>query len=59
MCSVITLNNRHYAMTSIERYVGQSTIALFYLVWRRLRVTSRERVSFMGIWTSSVQNRFI
>ena len=28
-------------------------------LWRRLRVTSRERVSFMGVWTPSVQNRFI
>ena len=28
-------------------------------LWRCLRVTSRERVPFMGVWTSSVQNRFI
>ena len=30
MCLVITLNSHHYDMTSIERYVGQSTIAFIY-----------------------------
>ena len=29
-CLVITFNSRHYDMTSIERYVGQSTIAFVY-----------------------------
>ena len=28
-------------------------------LWCRLRVMSRERVSFMDVWTSSVQNKFI
>ena len=27
---VIMFNSRHYDMTSIERYVGQSTIAFIY-----------------------------
>ena len=27
---VITFNSRHYDMTSIEHYVGQSTIAFIY-----------------------------
>ena len=30
MCLVITFNSRHYDMTSIERYIGQSTIAFIY-----------------------------
>ena len=29
-CLVITFNNHHYDVTSIERYVGQSTIAFIY-----------------------------
>ena len=29
-CLVITFNSRHYDMTSIERYIGQSTIAFIY-----------------------------
>ena len=29
-CLVIMFNSRHYDMTSIERYVGQSTIAFIY-----------------------------
>ena len=29
-CLVIKFNSRHYDMTSIERYVGQSTIAFTY-----------------------------
>ena len=29
-CLVITFNSRHYDMTSIECYVGQSTIAFTY-----------------------------
>ena len=27
---VITFNGRHYDMTSVERYVGQSTIVFIY-----------------------------
>ena len=27
---VVTFNSRHYDMTSIERYIGQSTIAFIY-----------------------------
>ena len=34
MCLVITFNSRHYDMTSIERYVGQSTIYdVAYVTW--------------------------
>ena len=29
-CLVIAFNNHHYDITSIERYVGQSTIAFIY-----------------------------
>ena len=29
-CLVITFNSRHYDMTSIESYVGQTTIAFIY-----------------------------
>ena len=29
-CLVTTFNSRHYDMTSIERYVGQSTVAFIY-----------------------------
>ena len=34
---IITLNSRHYDMTSIERFVGQSTIAFIYDVAYKLR----------------------
>ena len=34
---VITFNSRHYDMTSIERYIGQSTIA--FTVETELKVT--------------------
>ena len=36
-CLVITFNSRHFDMTSIERYIGQSTIALIYEVAYALR----------------------
>ena len=29
-CLVITFNSRHYDVTSIERYIGQSNIAFIY-----------------------------
>ena len=29
-CLIITFNSRHYNMPSIERYIGQSTIAFIY-----------------------------
>ena len=29
-CLVITFNTRHYDMTSIERYIGQTIIAFIY-----------------------------
>ena len=35
MVLVITFNSRHYDMTSIERYVGQSNIAFIYDVLTR------------------------
>ena len=52
-CLVITFNSRHHDMTSCR------PINYCIYLWHRLRVTSRERVSFMRVWTSSVQNRFI
>ena len=50
------VNSRLHDMTSVERYVGQS-VTYFICPWRRLRVTSREPVSFIGVWTSSIQIR--
>ena len=29
-CLVVTCNNHHYDITSVERYVGQSTIAFIF-----------------------------
>ena len=42
----------------VNRTLRRPTIYCIYL-WPRLRVTSREGVSFMGVWTSLAQNRFI
>ena len=57
-CLVTMFNSPRHDMTSTERYVGQSPTDCIY-PWRRLRVTSRERGSFIAVWTSSAQNRFI
>ena len=56
MCLVITFNSHHYDMTSIKHYVGQSTNAFIYDIANMQHCVNE---SFMGVWTSSVQNRFI
>ena len=59
---VITFNSRFIDKPSLRHDVNRTlrrpVISCIYL-WHCLRVTSRERVSFMGVWTSSVLNRFI
>ena len=45
-------------MTRLNRTLRRPIIRCIY-IWRRLSVTSHERVPFMGVWSSSVLNRFI
>ena len=49
--TAITMTWRRSNVTSANQ--------LLHLIRRRLRVMSRERVPFICVWTSSVQNRFI
>ena len=53
---VIMFNSHLHDMMSIAFHLS---IHYFIYPWRCLRVTSHEQVSFIGVWTLSVQNRFI
>ena len=51
-CLVITFNSRHYDMTSIERYIGQSTIAFIYdVAYAKRRVNEGRSWMYEPRWS--------